>query len=124
MFMDMKKGKAPPDGITAEILHNMPDKLVNQLYEFLRAHDDNPLKPLPEELRESEATLTPEKARPSRMKDLRPIAGLHAMKTNSGVYMRQLYWGSARFRQVLYKVGRQVKARGRSYMHSIGKRMG
>ena len=55
MFMKMKKGKASPDGITAEILQTLQDKLVSKLGDFLKVHGDSPFNPLPEEFRASEA---------------------------------------------------------------------
>lgn len=84
MFMKLNKVKGSPDGITAEVLQDMPDNLMSKLCVFLEAHDDDPLRPLPVELRESEATLIPKRARPNLMKHLRPIAGLHAMKKAMG----------------------------------------
>ena len=80
MFMKLNKTKASPDGITPEVLQNIADQLVNELCDFLNIHDDDPLRPLPEELIESEYTFIYNRAVPTNTKHLRPIAGLHAMR--------------------------------------------
>ena len=41
------------------------DNQVSKFCDFLGAHADAPLRPLPVELRESEATLIPKRARPN-----------------------------------------------------------
>ena len=84
LFLKLKKGKASPDGLTAEVLQSMPNIQVSRLAEFVCALDQNPYMPLPAELREVEATLIPKRARPNLMKHLRPIAGLPAMKKALG----------------------------------------
>ena len=51
MFMKLKKGKASPDGITAEVLQNLPGNQVAKLDKFMKVIDNDPLMPLPAELR-------------------------------------------------------------------------
>ena len=47
----LKKGKASPDGMTAEVLQNMPENQVAKLVKFVNNLDQNPLMPMPAELR-------------------------------------------------------------------------
>ena len=84
LFRKLKKAKASPDGITAEVLQNMPRTQVDKLIEFVINLDENPLMLMPVGLRECEATLIPKKARPNMMKHLRHIAALPSMKKALG----------------------------------------
>ena len=58
----------------------LPDVQVDKLVDFVKHLDENPMEALPAELREGESTLIPKKARPNKMKHLRPIANLPAME--------------------------------------------
>ena len=84
LFRKLKKGKASPDGVTAEVLQSLPEVQISRLSDFVSELDQNPYVPLPAELREVEATLIPKRARPNLMKHLRPIAGLPAMNKALG----------------------------------------
>ena len=84
LFRKFKKGKASPDGITAEVLQNLLENQISKLADFVDDFDQNPYALMPAGLREVEHTLVPKRARPNMMTHLRPMAGLPAMKKALG----------------------------------------
>lgn len=80
LFAKLKKCKASSDGVTAEILQSLPDAQLRKIVNVMEQCNSDECDTLPDALGSSEIALIPERSRPGIMKDLRPIAGLHAMK--------------------------------------------